>query len=85
MGGVMRTVQMTIDDVLVDEIDQLAKQLDTSRSDLTRKALRAFLAHFQRKKLEEQQRQGYERFPSHVETPDEWEDEQVWGDNDATW
>ena len=37
----MRTVQMTLDDVLVQEIDQVVKELGTTRSAFAREAFRA--------------------------------------------
>jgi metal-responsive CopG/Arc/MetJ family transcriptional regulator len=69
---------MTLDDALVQEIDQVVKQLGTTRSAFTRDALRAALAQVRRQAMEQQQQAGYARQPV---TPDEfsdWEDEQVW-------
>ena len=37
----MRTVQMTLDDELVDEVDKVVKKLKTTRSAFARQALRA--------------------------------------------
>jgi metal-responsive CopG/Arc/MetJ family transcriptional regulator len=36
----MRTIQMTLDDELVESVDKLVKELNTSRSAFTRDALR---------------------------------------------
>ena len=74
----MRTVQMTLDDALVQEIDQVVKQLGTTRSAFARDALRAALAQVRRQAMEQKHQEGYARQPV---TPDEfsdWEDEQVW-------
>lgn len=76
----MRTVQMTLDDDLVTELDQIVKETNTNRSAFTREALRSALAHYHQRKLVEKHREGYRRHPV---TPDEfsvWEDEQAWVD-----
>ena len=39
--SVMKTVQMTLDDDLVKAVDEVIKELKTSRSEFTRKALRS--------------------------------------------
>ena len=74
----MRTVQMTLDDELVQEIDQVAKKLGTTRSAFTREALRAALAHVRRQEMERQHREGYARQPVQPGEFSDWEDEQVW-------
>ena len=40
----MRTVQMTLDDDLVDAVDKIVKKLKTTRSAFTRQALRKALS-----------------------------------------
>ncbi len=81
----MRTVQMTLDDNLVDEVDRMAKKMATSRSAFTRDALRAFLDRFLVIQQEKQHRHGYEAKPVDQESRRDWQDEQQWGDNDETW
>ncbi len=81
----MRTVQMTLDEDLVADIDQAAKELATSRSALARDALRAFLAQLQAKKLAEKHRQGYKKHPTTQEIFTEWQEEQVWGGDNEAW
>ncbi len=74
----MRTVQLTLDESLVEEVDRVVKDLGTSRSAFTRQALREALARLRTRALEERHRRGYEQRPV---TPDEvgdWNDEQVW-------
>jgi metal-responsive CopG/Arc/MetJ family transcriptional regulator len=76
----MKTVQMTLDEDLVRAIDQVAKQLHTSRSAFARMALREALERHNLRLLENKHRQGYEKKPV---SPDEfsvWESEQSWGD-----
>jgi metal-responsive CopG/Arc/MetJ family transcriptional regulator len=76
----MKTIQMTLDDDLVSEVDEIVKQLRMNRSAFTRLALRAAIDRHNQAQLEQQHRQGYERRPV---APDEfsvWESEQQWGD-----
>ena len=75
----MKTVQMTIDEVLLTQVDTLVEALGTNRSAFMREALESALKQRQVKVLEEQHRAGYEHQPL---TPDEfdiWQEEQVWG------
>ena len=76
----MRTIQMTLDDDLVEEVDRIAKQLRINRSAFTRKALREALTRYSIKKLERKHRQGYERQPVAADEFSSWETEQTWGD-----
>ena len=75
----MRTIQMTLDDDLVKEVDRVSKQLHKSRSSFTRKALREELSRYNLKKLERKHRQGYERHPVNMDEFSVWETEQAWG------
>lgn len=75
----MRTVQMTLDDALVQDIDQIVKQLGTTRSAFAREALRAAIVQLRRQAMERQHRQGYVRTPVTPGECSDWEDEQVWG------
>jgi metal-responsive CopG/Arc/MetJ family transcriptional regulator len=76
----MRTVQMTLDDDLVKAVDRVSKQLHTSRSAFTRKALREALARYSLEQQEIKHRQGYERHPVDADEFSVWETEQAWGD-----
>ena len=76
----MRTIQMTLDDELVETVDALAKELKTTRSAFTREALREALQQYQIKKLESRHRRGYERYPAAKQEFAVWEQEQVWGE-----
>lgn len=76
----MRTIQMTLDDDLVKAVDCVAKQLATSRSAFTRKALREALARYNREQLERKHRHGYKRHPVADDEFSDWETEHVWGD-----
>ena len=76
----MRTIQMTLDDDLVKAVDRVSKQLQTSRSAFTRKALREAIARYNLEQLERKHRQGYQKHPVAVDEFSVWETEQDWGD-----
>ena len=75
----MVTVQMTIDEELLAQADRLAKELHTSRSALTRIALRAFLELQRARQMEEKHRNGYIDHPEKQREFSVWEAEQDWG------
>jgi metal-responsive CopG/Arc/MetJ family transcriptional regulator len=76
----MKTIQMTLDDDLVKEVDLVSKKLQTSRSAFTRKALREALDRYSITQLERKHRLGYERRPVAADEFSVWESEQAWGD-----
>jgi metal-responsive CopG/Arc/MetJ family transcriptional regulator len=76
----MRTIQMTLDDNLVKAVDRIAKELKTSRSAFTRKALQDALIRYNLEQLEKKHRRGYEQNPVAVDEFSVWETEQAWGD-----
>ena len=76
----MKTIQMTLDEDLVQAVDRVSKQLRTNRSAFTRKALREALARYNLEQLERKHRQGYERHPIGGDEFSVWEKEQAWGD-----
>ena len=75
----MRTIQMTLDEDLVKAVDRVSKQLNTSRSAFTRKALRDALARHSHEQMERKHRQGYARHPVAASEFSVWETEQSWG------
>ncbi len=76
----MKTVQMTLDEELVTQVDQAVQKLGTTRSAFTRKALRSSLASLHEQELERRHEEGYRRHPVHPGEFSDWEDEQVWVD-----
>jgi metal-responsive CopG/Arc/MetJ family transcriptional regulator len=76
----MKTVQVTLEPELVDEVDRAVARLGTSRSGFTRDALRRNLVRLEREELERRHREGYARHPVEPGEFDVWEDEQAWGD-----
>ncbi|MFH2116274.1 MAG: ribbon-helix-helix domain-containing protein [Spirochaetota bacterium] len=73
----MRTVQMTIDEALLSEVDQVIHSLRTTRSALIREALQLALHHYHIDVLKRQQAAGYARYPSTTSDVAEWAAEQV--------
>ena len=76
----MRTLQMTLDEALVSELDHVVQQLGTTRSAFTREALRSALENIREREMEGKHREGYLRKPVTEGEFDDWENEQVWGD-----
>jgi metal-responsive CopG/Arc/MetJ family transcriptional regulator len=76
----MRTVQMTLDERLVDRVDRAARKLGKTRSAFTRDALREALSRLATLEKERQHRRGYEARPVQPGEFDDWVREQVWPD-----
>ncbi len=75
----MRTVQMTLDEDLLKQVDSIIKENKTTRSAFTREALTQAIFYYNQLKLEKKQQQGYEKHPINKEEFSAWEDEQEWG------
>jgi metal-responsive CopG/Arc/MetJ family transcriptional regulator len=76
----MRTVQMTLDDELLERVDNIVKELKTTRSAFTRQALKEAIDRFNVRRMEEMHRKGYQLHPVTQEEFRVWEREQDWGD-----
>ena len=76
----MRTIQMTLDDDLVKKVDNIAKELNSTRSAFTRDALRDAVKHYNIRHLEMKHRKGYANHPVNKDEFSVWENEQNWGD-----
>jgi metal-responsive CopG/Arc/MetJ family transcriptional regulator len=74
----VKTVQMTLDKDLVDQVDRAVKKMGTTRSAFTRQALRDALRDLRLKELEKRHREGYKRKPVKRGEFSVWEAEQVW-------
>jgi metal-responsive CopG/Arc/MetJ family transcriptional regulator len=74
----MKTVQMTLDEELVKAVDRAARQMGTTRSGFTRRALQRALRELNIQQLEAKQRRGYKLKPVQPGEFSDWEDEQVW-------
>jgi metal-responsive CopG/Arc/MetJ family transcriptional regulator len=76
----MRTIQMTLDDDLVEKVDAIANEFKTTRSAFTREALREAVRQYNIHRLELRHRQGYSAHPVNKEEFSVREKEQKWGD-----
>ncbi|GAB4448130.1 MAG: hypothetical protein Kow0031_30680 [Anaerolineae bacterium] len=76
----MKTIQMTIDEPLLEEVDDLIKSLEITRSAFIREALQRALQRYKIEKLERQQVAGYIRQPVEPDEFEAWHAEQVWGE-----
>ncbi len=80
MGMYMKTVQMTLDDELVSEVNEAVRRLKTTRSSFARDALRAALRALEIEEQERRHREGYRRKPVKRGEFSGWASEQAWGD-----
>lgn len=69
----MKSVHMTLDDALVEEVDRVVHTLGTTRSSFTRDALREALARVKEGQLEDQHRTGYATHPVQPGEFDDWQ------------
>jgi metal-responsive CopG/Arc/MetJ family transcriptional regulator len=76
----MRTVQMTLDEELLKLVDKVVKELKTTRSSFTRKALREAIERLKTERLEDKHRKGYKIHPVSEYEFSVWAKEQDWGD-----
>jgi metal-responsive CopG/Arc/MetJ family transcriptional regulator len=77
----MRTVQLTLDEELVEAVDKVAAALGTTRSGFTQNALRAALARARERALEQKHREGYRRKPVKRGEFSLGLEEQAWGES----
>lgn len=75
----MKTIQMTIDEKLLKELDRTIRQLRITRSAFIRESIVYYLRRKKIIEMEMQQRAGYESNPVGDDEFSNWEDEQVWG------
>jgi metal-responsive CopG/Arc/MetJ family transcriptional regulator len=77
----MKTIQMTIDEALLDEVDATSAELGMNRSAFIREALRQAMEYYRVAELERQHAAGYARHPVEPGEFDLWQDEQQWGES----
>ncbi len=76
----MKTLQMTLDEELIEMVDKAVKRLGTTRSAFTREALRKAVEKLEIEEMERKHRHGYKKLPVRQDEFSEWEAEQVWAD-----
>jgi len=74
----MQTVRITFDEDLLATADRAAREQEMNRSAFVREALRVYLRQLHLQKLEEQDREGYERLPDSLDDLDAWEQVATW-------
>ena len=75
----MKTIQMTIDEVLLGRVDSACHSLGVARSAFIRRALELSLCRLSIAEMEQQHIAGYQRLPVQPGEFDIWENEQDWG------
>ena len=75
----MKTIQMTIDEPLLMEVDRVTGELQITRSAFIRSALESAIRRHAIVQLEEQHARGYAQHPIEAGEFDVWTDEQSWG------
>lgn len=76
----MKTIQMTIDEELLDQVDATSSELGMNRSAFIRQALCQAMDLRRVAQLERQHAAGYARHPVEPGEFDAWENEQQWGE-----
>ena len=71
----MKTVQMTLDEELIEEVDKVTKKIGTTRSAFAREALYAALRRTKIQEKVQKHREGYARKPVQAGEFSQWEDE----------
>ena len=75
----METIQVVIDQKLLQASDRAAKKAKLNRSELVRLALREHLQRLQIQESEQRDQRGYETLPQSEPTEESaWEAEAIW-------
>jgi metal-responsive CopG/Arc/MetJ family transcriptional regulator len=75
----MKTIQMTIDEELLAEVDRVIDSLETSRSAFIRRAIKLAIKRHEMREMEKRHARGYAKYPVEKGEFDIWQDEQAWG------
>ena len=78
----MQTVQVVMEDDLLQAADEAAKADAVNRSELIRKALRVHLKQRKIERLEREEQEAYERMPDTADDLVGWEDLGAWPDDE---
>ena len=76
----MKAIQVTVDEPLLEQVDAVVRELDTTRSAFLREALALALRRHRTRKLEREHKEGYERIPQNPDDLAALEMIQSWGD-----
>jgi metal-responsive CopG/Arc/MetJ family transcriptional regulator len=75
----MKTIQITIDEALLEKVDHVTREKKIARSQFIRTALEDALRQLSIEDLEQRQMNGYLNHPVTGDEFDVWESEQAWG------
>lgn len=76
----LKTIQMTIDEAMLTEVDVVVAELDTTRSAFIREAVERALKEYHWRELERLDEEGYRQFPPDDSEVEVWLGVQAWGD-----
>jgi CopG family transcriptional regulator / antitoxin EndoAI len=76
----IKTIQMTLDESLLQRIDEAVQEIGTNRSAFIREAVELALQQMRIRRLEAQQIAGYREQPVQADEIDEWDAIRVWGE-----
>lgn len=76
----METIQLTVDEATLAEVDKATDALEMTREAFIRTALERALQQREIIALEQRHARGYRDRPQTPDEAGEWEDEQVWGE-----
>lgn len=74
----MKTIQLTLDDDLLDRVNRAIAQQQTSLALFMKESLIHYLHKLKIKEMEKQHKDGYSKHPIEKGEFDVWEDEQIW-------
>lgn len=74
----MKTIQMTLDEDLLEMVDRTVRKLGTTRSNYIRESLNYYLKRSQIKEKEKKHFEGYLKHPVKKGEFEIWKEEQVW-------
>ncbi len=77
-GRTMKTIQITIDEELLRDVDKVTKNLKTSRSEFIRQAMHKLLNELNARNIEKLHCDGYRKYPVKKDEFDVWENDQNW-------
>lgn len=76
----MKTIQLTIDEPLLEDVDEVVTQLHTTRSALVQEALHLLLRRLRVRVMEQRQIDAYTHQPQPADELADWLEVQDWGD-----
>ncbi len=76
----LKTIQMTIDEMLLERVDSVVETLATTRSAFIREAVERALEDHHWRELERLDEEGYRQFPPDDSEVEIWLGVQEWGD-----